>query len=234
MTAYKHSVDILREQCRVDSTRPFLARGSNTRRCENCLMAEFACFCFNRTSQTSPIHFILLFHRDEIHKPTNSGRLIADLFPHDTEAFLWDRTQPSKALLASLEKAQNNCTVLFPRTDKAKEQKRSERALPIQQCPDNTKHTFVILDGTWKQASKMFHQSEWLKALPHLELNSDVQRSFLVRHSKHQMQFATAEVTAMLLSALGHNTQSDTLLQYYTLFNERCLASRKRGNELTV
>jgi DTW domain-containing protein len=225
-----HCVDILREQCKTESKRPFIARGSNAIRCTHCLMAEFACFCHLRESQASPIEFILLFHRDEIHKPTNSGRLIADLFPDDTHAYLWSRTAPSQALLDLIKSRQGNCTILFPNTETAQEQKRQVRSIAPSSNKGDEKHTFIILDGTWKQASKMFHQSEWLRDIPHFEINSEAQRSFLVRHSSHQMQFATAEVTAMLLDSLGHEQHSKLLLNYYQAFNEHCLISRKRGN----
>lgn len=229
-TPNKHCVDTLREQCRADSMRPFTARGSNAIRCPHCLMAEFACFCHLRENQTSPIEFILLFHRDEIHKPTNSGRLIADLYPNDTQAYLWSRTEPQQALLDHIKSKQGNCTILFPNTETAQAQKRQTRSTAPSSNKGDEKHTFIILDGTWKQASKMFHQSEWLKDIPHFEINSEAQRSFLVRHSSHQMQFATAEVTAMLFDALGHREHSQQLLSYYQAFNEHCLISRKRGN----
>ncbi|WP_421851632.1 tRNA-uridine aminocarboxypropyltransferase [Marinomonas sp.] len=210
--------------------RPFIARGSNAIRCPHCLMAEFACFCHLRKNQTSPIEFILLFHRDEIHKPTNSGRLIADLFPDDTQAYMWSRTEPHQSLLDHIKSRQENCTILFPNTETAQAQNRQLRMTAPPSNKGNEKHTFIILDGTWKQASKMFHQSEWLKDIPHFEINSEAQRSFLVRHSSHQMQFATAEVTAMLLDTLGHSEHSQRLLNYYQAFNEHCLISRKRGN----
>ena len=226
----KHCVDILREQCKTNSMRPFIARGSNAVRCPQCLMAEFACFCHLRENYSSPVEFILLFHRDEIHKPTNSGRLIADLFPADTKAYLWSRTTPDQELLEHLKSKQGNCTILFPNTETATAQKRQQRSPVSLHKSNHDKHTFIILDGTWKQASKMFHQSEWLKDIPHFEINSEAQRSFLVRHSSHQMQFATAEVTAMLLDSLGHSDSSEKLLNYYQAFNEHCLISRKRGN----
>ncbi|NLQ18617.1 DTW domain-containing protein [Marinomonas sp. M1K-6] len=230
----KHTVDTLRAQCRADSMRPFNARGANVIRCPHCLMAEFACFCHLRESLHSPIEFILLFHRDEIHKPTNSGRLIADLFPNDTQAYLWSRTTPSLALLNHLKSRQGRCTLLFPNTTTAQAQNRPIRIDLTQTTSHDEKHCFIILDGTWKQASKMFHQSEWLKDIPHFEINSEAQRSFLVRHSGHTMQFATAEVTAMLLDTLGHQKHSQRLLNYYQTFNKRCLISRKRGATQSV
>lgn len=230
----RHCVDTLREQCKTNSMRPFIARGSNAVRCTSCLMAEFACFCRLRKNLVSPIEFILLFHRDEIHKPTNSGRLIADLFPNDTQAYLWSRTEPHKSLLDYINSRQGNCTILFPNTETAQAQNRQQRMAAPPNNKGNEKHTFIILDGTWKQASKMFHQSEWLKDIPHFEINSEAQRSFLVRHSSHQMQFATAEVTAMLLETLGYPEQSQELLSYYQAFNKHCLISRKRGNNDTL
>jgi DTW domain-containing protein len=226
----KHCVDLLREQCKADSMRPFIARGSNAIRCSHCLMAEFACFCHLRDNQISPVEFVLLFHRDEIHKPTNSGRLIADLFPNDTQAYLWSRTEPQKALLDYIKSKQGNCTILFPNTETAKQQNRPLRSAVPSSTQGDDKHTFIILDGTWKQASKMFHQSDWLKNIPHFEINKEAQRSFLVRHASHKMQFATAEVTAMLLDTLGYREHSQQLLDYYQAFNEHCLISRKRSN----
>jgi len=230
----KHAVDQLREDSQAKAMKPFLARGSNAKRCACCLMAKFACFCDHRQAQNSALQFILLYHRDEIHKPTNSGRLIADLFPNQTQAFMWSRTEPEPALLNLLDERKESCTILFPNTETAQQQERTVRnQLELVRTEEKTDkpHTFVILDGTWKQASKMFHQSEWLKHIPHFEINQAAQRSFLVRHSKHDMQFATAEVTAMLLDSLGYTQQSENLLSYYQAFNQACLNSRKRGNE---
>lgn len=224
-----HVVDKLREICKTGSRRPFIARGANTKRCPSCLMAEFACFCDERKVSSSPIDFVLLFHRDEIHKPTNSGRLIADLFPEQTQAFIWHRNEPEEALLTFLDERKGHCTVLFPRTETAAQQGRIQQFLPLPTASSGQQHTFIVLDGTWKQASKMFHQSTWLKDIPHFEISHQAQRSFLVRHSSHDMQFATAEVVALLLDALGEETHSKMLLNYYQTFNQRCLLSRQRG-----
>lgn len=226
-----HAVDLLRQDCQAKAMRPFVARGANALRCPSCLMAESACFCEKRKVIESPIEFILLYHRDEIHKPTNSGRLIADLFPQHTTAFLWHRTEPDPALLNLLEERKQRLSILFPNTPTAQQQERQLRAQEDIATAGHQPHTFILLDGTWKQASKMFHQSLWLHKVPHFEIQQAAQRSFLVRHAKHDMQFATAEVTAMLLHSLGHEEPSQQLLSYYHSFNQACLNSRKRGND---
>ncbi|TDO99779.1 tRNA-uridine aminocarboxypropyltransferase [Marinomonas balearica] len=227
-----HTVDILREHCTSLSRRPFLARGSSAIRCSTCLMAENACFCLERKATTSPINFILLYHRDEIFKPTNSGRLIADLFPEQTQAYLWSRTEPDIKLLDHISNLQGKVTILYPETERRTLNKtiiESEKASFFER---RAEHTFIVLDGTWKQASKMLHQSRWLDSIPTLAINEASQRTFLVRHSGHDMQFATAEVVSMLLSQLELTEQSDQLLHYYQTFNRQCLKSRKRGNDL--
>lgn len=222
-----HCVDTLREHCKQLSQRPYIARGSNALRCPSCLMATFACFCHHRQPTVIPIEFILLFHRDEIHKPTNSGRLIADLFPTQTHAFLWHRTDPDRRLVALLNNRKGHCSILFPDTVTARQQ---NRPMHNQPPPINKEgHTFIILDGTWKQASKMFHQSHWLKGIPYLAIQREAQKSFQVRHAKHDGQFATAEAVSMLLDTLHLPHQSDALFRYYQIFNQHCMMSRKRG-----
>lgn len=219
----EHAVDLLRQRCRESSQRPYLARGANTSRCPDCLMAPFACLCESRQTGTLDIDILLLYHRDEIHKPTNSGRLIADLFPDQTHAYLWSRTEPSEELLTFIHQPERQCCILFPS---------SERQVDMPsmiQSAENKRITFILLDGTWKQASKMFHLSKWLHHLPAMTINSEQTRSFLVRHAKHDQQFATAEVASLLLHSIGEQDNADRLFHYYQKFNQGCLASRRRA-----
>lgn len=219
-----HCVDKLREQARIDSRRDFIARGANAKRCPSCLMATFACFCSHRHAQSCPVHFTLLYHYTEIHKPTNSGRLIADLFPQQTEAFIWSRTTPEPALLQRLQAFGDNNIILFPETEK-----RTELNNHLNQLPCNSKAlNIIILDATWRLASKMLHQSRWLDEIATFAISDEAQRSFKVRHAKHDNQFATAEVAAMLLSQANAEQQSTSLTNYYQIFNDHSMWSRRR------
>lgn len=223
-----HQVDLLRQYCTSISTRPFLARGAKLTRCQFCLMSQVACFCHCRKPSRLPIDLVLLYHRDEIHKPTNSGRLIADLFPAQTHAFLWSRKEPDKALITLLEDKNRQVLLIFP--DKDTKNPLFDLALEKGVLSDK-KITLVLLDATWKQASKMFHLSQWLRNYPYISINMAKQKAFLVRHVKHDMQFATAEVSAMALNALGHEHQAHQLMQYNATFNLHCLMSRKRAGK---
>ena len=224
-----HQVDHLRQYCQSISTRPFVARGANLTRCPSCLMAHDACFCDARVETNLPIEIVLLYHIDEIHKPTNSGRLIADLFPKQTHAFLWSRKDPESKLLELLNEEDREIVLLFPDVEK----KNTSFEVNSETSPSSTKKTTLILfDATWKQASKMFHLSKWLRNYHCLNINMEKQKAFLVRHAKHDMQFATAEVTAMALNALGHHEKASQLMQYNATFNQHCLMSRKRSGQV--
>ncbi|MBJ7552494.1 tRNA-uridine aminocarboxypropyltransferase [Marinomonas ostreistagni] len=219
-----HCVDLLREQLEQISQRAFIARGSNTVRCPSCLMSELACFCSERKAMTSPITFTLLYHNTEIHKPTNSGRLLADLFPDQTKAYLWSRTEPEPALLERLNAFKDRTAILYPETEK---RKISGNYLIADKAGDNLNH-IILLDATWRLASKMLHQSRWLDEIPTYSISSDAIRSFKTRHAKHDHQFATAEVAAMCLESLNAKKEADALTKYYNIFNERSMSSRRR------
>lgn len=222
----QHSVDRLRQQAREDSQRKFIARGANTKRCPTCLMAEFACYCDQRRPMQSNIEITLLYHYTEIHKPTNSGRLIADLFPEQTQAYIWSRKAPEDELLRRLEQYSDSSVILFPKTEK-----RTQTQQHLEQLPTTNKQNplhIIILDATWRLASKMLHQSHWLNDIPTFAISDDTQRSFKVRHATHDNQFATAEVMAMLLSQAEQPQHSDALAKYYQIFNHHSLWSRKR------
>lgn len=224
-----HCVDYLREQAKADSKREFVARGANAERCPSCLMATFACYCAARTPQKSACEITLLYHYTEIHKPTNSGRLIADLFPHNTQAYIWSRTEPSAALLERLNTYKDSSIILFPETHKRLELASHQASLPNSEQPLHV----ILLDATWRLASKMLHQSRWLDAIPTFAISEHIQRSFKVRHAKHENQFATAEVMAMLLAQAGEPAPSHALATYYQTFNEHSLISRKRNSRTT-
>ncbi|MCF1439981.1 MAG: DTW domain-containing protein, partial [Shewanella sp.] len=97
----EHAVHRLYALRKSMSTKPFTARGKNLRRCGRCLLGQSYCTCAHCRALQTHASFALIMYDDEVLKPTNSGRLIADLIP-DTHAFLWSRTEVNPELLALL------------------------------------------------------------------------------------------------------------------------------------
>lgn len=224
MPSFQNQFHLLRERCLAESTTEFTARGKSVIRCDQCQLAAYACICQWRPQVVSQVEFVLLMHRIEVFKPTNTGRLIADVFPQQTHAFCWSRTTPEQALLALLQDKQRQCFIVFPAdTPEAKAKPR-----PVfTELPSNGKiNTFILLDGTWKQSSRMFHLSRWLEDVPCVSLPEGSLRGYAVRKSHQDDYLSTAEAAALCLQMAGEAANSELLLNYFQLFNEHYLATR--------
>lgn len=219
-TSFQH----LRERCIAESTTEFSARGKSVIRCDYCQLAVYACICAWQPQLHARAEFVLLLHRIEIFKPTNTGRLIADIFPAQTHAFCWSRTEPEQALLELLHDENRQCFIVFPAD--TPEAKAKSRAV-VTEIPNNEKiKTFILLDATWKQSGRMFHLSRWLEHVPCVSLPDGVLRGYAVRKSHQDDYFSTAEAAVLCLQMMGEQQNSDALLDYFQLFNEHYLATR--------
>ena len=220
----KNQFHLLRERCIAESTREFAARGKSVVRCERCQLAAYACICPWNPRLESRAEFVLLLHRLETFKPTNTGRLVADVLPEQTHVFCWSRTEPEQKLLDLLQDTSRQCLLVFP-ADTA-DAKAKSRAVFHQIPPGNKTPTFILLDGTWKQSSRMFHLSRWLEQVPCIVLPNGALRGYAVRKSHKDDYFSTAEAAALCLQLAGESANSQVLLDYFQLFNEHYLATR--------
>lgn len=225
-----HSVDRLRRECEARSTRVFTARGYTLKRCRQCMLGLNTCICSWRQAASTGIEFVLLMHRDEVFKPTNTGRLVADLFPQHSHAFLWDRTQPPPELLALLEDPRRDCRLVFPPEDG---DGRAVATVPAAGSAPERILTVILLDGTWKQARRMYNHSMWMKHLPLLDLGTAITEldnalgHYKVRQACESGRLATAEAAALCFYAVGEQANTRRLLNYFAVFNEHYVAARR-------
>lgn len=208
----------------AESTREFNARGKSVVRCELCQLAEYACICPWRKSLPSQCEFLLLMHRDEVFKPTNTGRLIADVLPEKTHVFCWSRTEPAPALLDVLHDPARRCMIVFPA--EAADSASKPRELITQLPPDDKINCFILLDGTWKQSGRMFHLSRWLDGFPCVVLPESSAGNYAVRQAHQDHYLSTAEAAALCLTMANEAGNAAFLQDYFQLFNEHYLATR--------
>lgn len=148
-------------QFRLDrATRPFLARGCRVARCQGCLLPHKNCLCDTIRPQQAGSRFCLIMFGAEPLKPSNTGRLIADILP-DTQAFLWSRTEIDPTLLAAINDPARQPYVVFP-ASYADAERPVFSELPAGGKPP----LFIMLDGTWAEARKMFRKSPYLNQFP--------------------------------------------------------------------
>ncbi|GKQ21033.1 DTW domain-containing protein [Klebsiella michiganensis] len=152
-------------------------------------------------------------------KPSNTGRLIADILP-DTEAFQWSRTEPPQALLDLVADAQYQPMVVFPASYAGPERQVLDSPLP------GKPPLFIMLDGTWPEARKMFRKSPWLDALPMISVDLSRISAYHLREAHAEGQYCTAEVAIALLDLAGDKNAATALGEHFSVFRTRYLAGK--------
>jgi DTW domain-containing protein YfiP len=168
---------------------------------------------------------------DEVLKPSNTGRLIADLID-DTHAFIWQRTEVDPALIALITDPQYQPFVVFPQ-EYAHQEQRIYNQVP--ELESNKRPLFILLDGTWREAKKMFRRSPYLNNLPLLSINISQQHErYRVRKAAVDGQLATAEVAAQVLASFGEVDNGHILDLWFDIFSyhyQHGASHRYQGNE---
>lgn len=206
--------------------REFKARGSFVERCPGCNLPQLNCLCPYAVGAESEARVWLLTHSMEHLKPTNTGRLIRDVLP-DTEVFTWYRTAPDERLLTLLEDERFAPFVVFPddQPDYA------ERVVGIDAVAEAKKAgripVYLLLDGTWRQARRIFRKSPYLDALPVLPLRTERLTRYRLRKPSSSAHLCTAEVAAELLRQGGDEDAAQALDDYFDAFNDSYAASRR-------
>ena len=216
-----HAVNRLRIWRKSISTRPFLARGGSVPRCEACQLRHAWCACEWRPELKAEAGFCLLMYDSEPMKPSNTGRLIADVLPQSTWAFLWKRTQPHPELLALLADPAWQPYVVFPACEKNPARVTERVALAPGKKP-----LFILLDGTWPEARKMFNMSPYLDGFPVLSVRPDALSTYGMRVAHCDEHLCTAEVAACVLEVAGELQAGQALQHWFNLFSSRYMAGR--------
>lgn len=218
----------------MTAKRPFLARGITVKRCVECLLAKQYCICewLKPFNGEFPFDIVLLMHRDEILKPTNSGRLMAEAFPNQCMAFEWSRLEPPPELIALINQADRQCAIVYP----ARNHRQPVEFNYLISTAISKEHpsmslmtkkpTLIFLDGTWRQAARMFNHSHWLSHLPFYALDDVVVGEYAVRKASEISRLATAEAASLVLAALHAQKASEHLQHIFTVFNQHCAATR--------
>ncbi|WP_163935193.1 tRNA-uridine aminocarboxypropyltransferase [Paraferrimonas sp. SM1919] len=211
-----HAVQRLFLERKAKSTRPYLARGAGIDRCQACQLSKAYCQCHIRQSLNSDVAFLLIMHDAEVLKPSNSGRLIADMIP-DTHAYIWNRTEPNEEMLALLENEAYQPFLIFPH-DYAVDGQARVSSVTLE---SGKKPLFVMLDGTWREAKKMYRKSPYLQQMPMLsfQLDGPITR-YTLREGVRDFQVATAEIASLAIDAAGEPQNAKALQTWFEIYCE--------------
>ncbi len=202
------------------TTKPFNARGSRVIRCDDCLLPKPDCICKDKPQASARSAFLFLMYTGECFKPSNTGRLIADVAALNF-AYIWDRTKPDPAMLALLDNPAYQPIIIFPTQYAA-----PERCLDSVPTQSDKIPLFILLDGTWREAKKMFVKSPYLDKFPVMGIQPKVASSYQLREAAHLHQLCTAEVAVEVLAMAGDIQASDDLAQYFSTFRRQYIVGK--------
>jgi len=202
-----------------ENLKPFVARGSNIERCEACLLPQRGCICDYQVSVAAKAKFWLMTHRYEINKPTNTGRLILDTI-QGSELFNWNRTEPDPGFIAALDDPSIDPYIVFPEGEDYQ-----HRMVEFEEKPGR-QPVFIILDGTWRQARRMFRHGRYLDKLPVIQPQTNRTSKYMLRKAQQDHHLCTAEVAVAMLEQIGDQSSADILEAYFDTFNQHYRASR--------
>ena len=227
-----HAVSRLRAERLARSVKPFLARGGPSgQRCAGCRLAVGHCLCALRPVVATRSGVCLLMGDIEPLKPSNTGWLIADVVA-DTFAYGWARTAVDPALIALLADPQWQPYVVFPGEFVAPERVVTRLAQRdgtlAADDPQGKRPLFILLDGTWPEARKMFRKSPYLAHLPVLSLQPDQLSRYRLRRSTRDDHFCTSEVAALCLELAGEMHTAQTLEAYLEVFTLHYLLAKQQ------
>jgi len=150
--------------------------------------------------------FTLLTHEREFGKNTNTGRLVVDILAGDAEQILWERTNPVARLVEDIESG--SIALLYPGTE-------DETLSDIDDID-----RFIIIDGTWQEARKIYNRSPYLQQAKRFSLRINGKSSYSLRKNQKEYGLCTAECVMEILRIKGQYTVADTLKERFMEFVE--------------
>ena len=143
------------------------------------------------------MNIILLTHQKELNKKTNTGSLVVDVMGEKARVVVWDRVKPNAELLRCVDKG--SVALLYPSAD----------SQFINKGPDY--ENYIIIDGTWQQAQKIYNQSPYLKDLPAVKISVDQPSAYHLRRNQRAGCLCTAECAIVVLRVRGFSEQANQL-----------------------
>lgn len=178
----------------------------------------------------------LLTHETELHKPTNTGQVVVDMFDTIANAtninvrvVVWSRVNMDPSLLQALK---DPCLLVYPAEDAISldvsrfdkhllEGNVNEEDESLLQLDFSQFKHLMLLDATWQLARKMYNQSPYLKTLPKIQLVGAAPSTYSLRRNQLQIGWCTAEVVIMLLTLIKKPNAARLLQEQYAVFNRR-------------
>jgi DTW domain-containing protein YfiP len=181
------------------------------------------CFCAHLPRIATRTRVVVVTHRAEDRKSTNTGRLAALCLANSAVVVRGGQDDPAAAqadaVRAFAHPAGNDAQplLLFP----------ADGAIPLAQFATFSRPiTLVVPDGTWGQAAKVKARFAGLRAAPSVMLLAGAPSAYRLRAQAHERGLSTIEAIARALGLLEGRAIEEALLRVQRALVERTLWTR--------
>lgn len=172
------------------------------------------CVCELIPAIATRTRLMLVIHRVEARKPTNTGMLAAHCLTNSEIVVRGHEENPTPPFVAS---ANTRALLLFPHPD----------AVPLDRiAPSRKPVTLVVPDGTWRQASKVRNRVPGFRDLTCVSLPIEEPSIYRLRSEAHDHGLATIEAIARALGHLESMAVRREIERVFRAMVERTLWSR--------
>lgn len=224
-------------------------------RCRECGLHTTICVCPLLPRVELPQEFLVIQNAIEILRPTNTGRMVAAMLPNSRllpyglrAGSIAAYAQAGFPVLgggaaggaepgasaggsdrrslpfddAPLRRADTDYLVLFPSDGAAVLTPEMVEPSPGRRV------AFVLIDGTWHQASRMSHRIVALRGMTHVQLPPGPPSSWSIRNPLRPGQLCTLEAAVRVVAVLGRTADADRMLDALELIEARMLFMKGR------
>jgi DTW domain-containing protein len=157
---------------------------------------------------------VLIIHRYEDRKPTNTGRLAAECLANSETIVRGHESRPTPPFVCP---AGMQPLLLFPH----------EGATPLAELViPAVPFVLIVPDGNWRQASKVRNRVPGLRDLPCVSLPASVPTTYRLRAETHDAGLATIEAIARAMGILEGDHVERALTLVFRAMVDRTLWSR--------
>lgn len=158
---------------------------------------------------------VVLRHRRELHKPTNTGRLVALTLANGEVRTFGARDETFDA--TNLVDPQRRSLLLYPTVD--------SRELTLDDADDRPV-TLIVPDADWRRAHKLVANERALDGIPRVHLPSGPPSNYRLRRHTDTRFLATFEAIARALGILEGAAVQAQLEHVFQIMVDRTLWSR--------
>ncbi|WP_404364130.1 tRNA-uridine aminocarboxypropyltransferase [Marinobacter sp.] len=101
----------------------------------------------------------------------------------------------------------------------------TEGSQPLESSVLDPMMEWLVVDGTWRKASRIFHTNPWLQKLPRYHFEQPPESKYCIRRASRSDSLSTAEAITCLIGTLRPELDTSTLENAMRALVDRQLAA---------